>query len=289
MNFLLGGGLVLYRKVKSKTFEIIETGKTLPSRIFDISIILLIFLTLITIVANTFDISNSWRILFSKFEIFSTIVFTIEYILRAWTSDLLYPELSPIRARIKYIFSFMALIDFIAILPFYLLFFIKIDLQALRTLRALRLLRIIKINRYTTALKTITQVFKNKANQLISSMVVVGLLMIIASVLMYNFESEAQPDKFSNAFDSLWWAMSALTTVGYGDVYPITVAGKILGIVIAIIGIGMVAVPTGIITAGFSEVLHNKKSKGSNKSSEPNEDEKDEKKYCPYCGHRIDD
>ena len=106
---------------------------------------------------------------------------------------------------------------------------------------------------------------------------------------MYNFESEAQPDKFSNAFDSLWWAMSALTTVGYGDVYPITVAGKILGIVIAIIGIGMVAVPTGIITAGFSEVLHNKKYKGSNKSSEPNEDEKDEKKYCPYCGHRIDD
>lgn len=279
----------MYRKVKAKTFEIIETGKTLPSRIFDISIILLIFLTLITIVANTFDISNSWRILFSKFEIFSTIVFTIEYILRVWTSDLLYPELSPIRARIKYIFSFMALIDFIAILPFYLLFFIKIDLQALRTLRALRLLRIIKINRYTTALKTITQVFKNKANQLISSMVVVGLLMIIASVLMYNFESEAQPDKFSNAFDSLWWAMSALTTVGYGDVYPITVAGKILGIVIAIIGIGMVAVPTGIITAGFSEVLHNKKYKGSNKSSEPNEYEKDEKKYCPYCGHRIDD
>ena len=258
----------MYRKVKEKAFEIIESGKTPLSKIINITIVILIFLTLITVVASTFDISNSLRIIFSKFEIFSTIIFTVEYILRVWTSDLLYPELSPIRARIKYIFSFMALIDFIAILPFYLLFFIKIDLQALRTLRALRLLRIIKINRYTTALKTITQVFKNKANQLISSMVVVGLLMIIASVLMYNFESEAQPDKFSNAFDSLWWAMSALTTVGYGDVYPITVAGKILGIVIAIIGIGMVAVPTGIITAGFSEVLHNKKSKKTNNSGE---------------------
>ena len=277
------------RKVKEKAFEIIESGKTPLSKIINITIVILIFLTLITVVASTFDISNSLRIIFSKFEIFSTIIFTVEYILRVWTSDLLYPELSPIRARIKYIFSFMALIDFIAILPFYLLFFIKIDLQALRTLRALRLLRIIKINRYTTALKTITQVFKNKANQLISSMVVVGLLMIIASVLMYNFESEAQPDKFSNAFDSLWWAMSALTTVGYGDVYPITVAGKILGIVIAIIGIGMVAVPTGIITAGFSEVLHNKKSKKTNNSGESIEDKKDEKKYCPYCGHRIDD
>ena len=279
----------MYRKVKEKAFEIIESGKTPLSKIINITIVILIFLTLITVVASTFDISNSLRIIFSKFEIFSTIIFTVEYILRVWTSDLLYPELSPIRARIKYIFSFMALIDFIAILPFYLLFFIKIDLQALRTLRALRLLRIIKINRYTTALKTITQVFKNKANQLISSMVVVGLLMIIASMLMYNFESEAQPDKFSNAFDSLWWAMSALTTVGYGDVYPITVAGKILGIVIAIIGIGMVAVPTGIITAGFSEVLHNKKSKKTNNSGESIEDKKDEKKYCPYCGHRIDD
>lgn len=279
----------MYRKVKEKAFEIIESGKTPLSKIINITIVILIFLTLITVVASTFDISNSLRIIFSKFEIFSTIIFTVEYILRVWTSDLLYPELSPIRARIKYIFSFMALIDFIAILPFYLLFFIKIDLQALRTLRALRLLRIIKINRYTTALKTITQVFKNKANQLVSSMVVVGLLMIIASVLMYNFESEAQPDKFSNAFDSLWWAMSALTTVGYGDVYPITVAGKILGIVIAIIGIGMVAVPTGIITAGFSEVLHNKKSKKTNNSGESIEDKKDEKKYCPYCGHRIDD
>ena len=94
---------------------------------------------------------------------------------------------------------------------------------------------------------------------------------------MYNFEHDAQPDKFTNAFDSIWWAMSALTTVGYGDVYPITVAGKVLGIITAIIGIGMVAVPTGIITSGFSEVLHNKNSKRSNsttKSSNPDKEEK---------------
>lgn len=279
----------MYKKAKLKTFEIIETGKSLTSKIFNITIVILILLTLITVVANTFDIPNYWRIIFSKFEIVTTIIFTVEYILRVWTSDLLYPQLPPMRARIKYIFSFMAVIDFIAILPVYLLFFIKFDLQALRTLRALRLLRIIKINRYTTALKTIIQVFKNKANQLISSMVVVGLLMIISAVLMYNFEHEAQPDKFTNAFDSIWWAMSALTTVGYGDIYPITVAGKVLGIVTAIIGIGMVAVPTGIITSGFSEVLHNKKSKKTNNSNEYIEDKKDEKKYCPYCGHRIDD
>ncbi len=101
--------------------------------------------------------------------------------------------------------------------------------------------------------------------------------MIIASILMYNIESTVQPDKFANAFDALWWAIATLTTVGYGDVYPITVAGKILSIIIAILGIGMVAVPTGIITAGFSEVINKQKS------------DKDDKKFCPYCGHKLDD
>lgn len=236
----------------------------------------MIILTLITVIAETFYIPNFWQDIFNKFEIVSVIVFTVEYILRVWTAELLHPELTPLRARLKYIVSFMAIIDLLAILPFYLPFFIKIDLRALRALRVIRLLRVFKINRYTSALSTIAQVFKNKASQLISSMLVVGLLMIIASILMYNIESAAQPDKFANAFDALWWAIATLTTVGYGDVYPITVAGKILSIIIAILGIGMVAVPTGIITAGFSEVIDKQKSA------------EDDKKYCPYCGHKID-
>ena len=267
----------MYNKIKSRVFEIIQVGKSLPSRIFDIFIIFMIILTLVTVIAETFDIPSFLQDIFNKFEIVSIFVFTAEYILRVWTADLLHPELSPLRARLKYITSFMAIIDLLAILPFYLPFFIKIDLRALRALRVIRLLRVFKINRYTSALSTIAQVFKNKASQLVSSMLVVGLLMIIASILMYNIESAAQPDKFANAFDALWWAIATLTTVGYGDVYPITVAGKILSIIIAILGIGMVAVPTGIITAGFSEVLDKQKS------------DKDDKKYCPYCGHKLDD
>lgn len=102
--------------------------------------------------------------------------------------------------------------------------------------------------------------------------------MIIASVLMYNIESAAQPETFSNAIEAMWWAVATLTTVGYGDVYPITAAGKVLATIIAFLGIGMVAVPTGIITAGFSELV-----KSDDKQ------EKDEKKYCPYCGHKIDE
>ena len=124
------------------------------------------------------------------------------------------------------------------------------------------------------------QVFKNKAAQLISSMMVVGILIIIASVLMYNIESAAQPDAFSNAVETMWWAVATLTTVGYGDVYPVTAAGKILATIIAFLGIGMVAVPTGIITAGFTELIEKEKSKGK---------DKDKKKYCPYCGHDLEE
>lgn len=268
----------MYKRVRSKVFEIIETGKSLPSKLFDIFIIALIILTLFVVIAETFNIPNSLKAAFDYFEIISVAIFTVEYILRVWTADLLYPNLSPLRARLKYIVSFMAIIDLLAILPFYLPFFIKIDLRALRALRVVRLLRIFKINRYTNALNTIGQVFKNKASQLISSIIIVGLLMIIASVLMYNIESTAQPDAFSNAIEAMWWAVATLTTVGYGDVYPITAAGKILATIIAFLGIGMVAVPTGIITAGFSELV---------KSDDKQEN--DEKKYCPYCGHKIDE
>lgn len=268
-----------YKKIKHRTFEIIETandGDT-ASKIFDIFIIILIVLNLVMVIAETFNIPENWKSILNYAETISVIIFTVEYLLRVWTSNLLYPNKSSFKARIKYIFSFMALIDLLAILPFYLPLFIPIDLRVLRTLRVIRLLRIFKINRYTNALNTIGQVFKNKASQLISSIMIVGLLMIIAAVLMYNIENSVQPEAFSNALEAMWWAVATLTTVGYGDVYPITAAGKILATIIAFLGIGMVAVPTGIITAGFSELIKSDENKDS-----------DEKNYCPYCGHKID-
>lgn len=143
-------------------------------------------------------------------------------------------------------------------------------------LRIIRLFRIFKINRYTDAFTSITKVLINKKNELLSSIFVVLLLMIVASVLMYSIENRVQPEVFRNAFDALWWALATLTTVGYGDIYPITVIGKILSAIIAILGIGLVAVPTGIISAGFMESLE--KNKDSNDT---------EIKYCPYCGKEI--
>lgn len=267
-----------YKKVKRRVFEVIEAsnGHDIASKIFDCIIITLILINIASVIIETFKIPKELSNILYYIDIFSIVIFTIEYILRIWTADLLHPKLTPIKARIRYILSFMAIIDLLAILPFYIPFIIPIDLRVLRALRIVRLLRLFKINRYTSALKTVGNVFKSKASELLSSMLVVVILMIIASVLMYNIESKAQPEAFDNAFSSFWWAVATLTTVGYGDIYPITIAGKILSSIIALLGIALVAVPTGIIASGFTEQLEKNK-----------ENDKDEKHFCPYCGKKI--
>lgn len=266
-------------RIKNCIYNVIrdDDENGVAGNIFDGVIISLIIVNVIMVIVETFTLPALVQDIFYYIEIVSVVVFSIEYIARVYTSDLLYSDISPMRARIKYIFSFMALIDLLAILPFYLPFVISIDLRVLRMLRIIRLLRVFKVNRYTNALTSIGTVFKRKKNQLLSSVFVVMVLMVIASVLMYNIESEAQPEAFSNAFSALWWAVATFTTVGYGDIYPITAMGKILSAIIAFLGIALVAVPTGIISAGFMEQISNEK----------NENE-DKKEYCPYCGHKLD-
>lgn len=270
----------MYRKIKTGVFNILhsENNQNKAAKIFDLFIIGLIIINLIMVVADTFTLPEKLSNIMSYLETFSVIVFSIEYILRVWTADLAYPDLKPVKARIKYMFSFMALIDLIAILPFYIPFIIKIDLRALRALRTVRLLRMFKMNRYTKALSSIADVFKRKASQLQSSVFVVFLLMLISSILMYQVEHSAQPGVFKNAFSGIWWAVATFTTVGYGDIYPVTAAGKVLSALIALLGIALVAVPTGIITAGFMEQIDSKDDK---------EAEIENFKYCPHCGKRI--
>lgn len=263
----------MYFKIKKETFRIISADdeKYLPSKIFDILIIILIVLSVASVILSTFDNIPSYVTeLNSYFELFSITVFSIEYLLRIWTADMLYPEYGRVKSRIKYVFSFMAMIDLVAILPFYLSF-VTIDLRLLRILRLVRMMRIFKLNRYTTALNVVGRVLKRKKDQLLSSMFVVLLLMIMASILMYYCEHEAQPDVFENAFSGMWWAIATLTTVGYGDIYPITAFGKLLSSFLALLGIGLVAVPTGIISAGFSEEI----------------DEEEDINYCPHCGKKL--
>ena len=268
-----------YKRIKHRTFEIIQQDHEhdLASRAFDIVVIILIVINVIVVMIDTFELPDSVRRITNTIENISVIIFTVEYLLRVWTADELYPDTASItKSRLRYIFSFMALIDLLAILPFYLPMVFTVDLRVLRMLRIIRLFRVFKINRYTTALGTISKVFKAKAGELISSMSVVLLLMLISSVLMYNFEHEAQPDSFTNIFQSMWWSVATVTTIGYGDIYPVTVAGKILSTIIALLGIGLVAVPTGIISAGFTEIVHAERS-----------EKQDEKSFCPYCGKKL--
>lgn len=270
----------LYKKIKNRIFEIVQLSKEddIAGKVFDIALITLIIINIVMVIAETFTIPDKVQAAIKCIETISVIAFSVEYLIRLWTSDLLYPSLHPVAARIRYIFSFMAMIDLLSILPFYIPMMLPVDLRVLRALRILRLFRLFKLNRYTDALSTIGRVFKKKASELISSIFVVLLLMIISSVIMYNVENQAQPDLFSNAFSAMWWAVATLTTVGYGDIYPVTVLGKLLSAVIALLGIGLVAVPTGIITSGFLEVLEEKK----------HDPEECDKLYCPYCGHKLE-
>ena len=210
--------------LKERLYNLIrdDDENDLLSTIIDGFIIFLIVVNMVLVVLDTFQMPEWYGPIAYIIEAFSVGVFTIEYLSRLWTSTLMYPKLSGVKARVKYVFSFMAIIDFVAIIPFYLPFVVTINATVLRLLRALRLLRLFKINRYTTSLKTIGAVFSRSSAQLISSSFIILLLMIIASVLMYNLEHEVQPDIFENAFSGLWWSVATFTTVGYGDIFPVT-------------------------------------------------------------------
>ena len=250
--------------IKKRVFEIIskaEDGDRI-SKIVDWSIMALIALSILSIILESFQsLYLKYYSSFRLFEIITVMVFTVEYLLRIWTADLLYPESK--HPYLKYILSFMAIIDLVAILPFYLPF-ISGDfrfLRMMRLFRILRLLRVLKLGRYFDALQAIVKVIRDSIPQLIMAFVICFFVMLFSSIIMYTVENPVQPEAFPNVLASLWWAMCTLTTVGYGDVYPITTIGKVLTSVISLVGIGIIAIPTGIIAAGFDKcIIQNHKS-----------------------------
>ncbi|MBE6372632.1 MAG: ion transporter [Lentisphaerae bacterium] len=287
----------MYRKFKQIIFEVIQPAENgrIASKIFDLTILGFILLSVISVFITTFDLPREYQKSLQQIEHISLIVFSVEYLLRIWTADLLYPGYGFFRSRIRYVFSGMALIDLLAILPFYLPMFLPVNLIGIRAIRLVRLLRLLKLNRYSDALASIGAVFKSKSKEIFASLFFVFILLVVASLLIYYAEHDTQPEQFQNAFSGLWWAVATLTTVGYGDIYPITPIGRFLGAIIALLGIGMVAVPTSILSAGFMEVLHKSVETPSNdekKDPEPPAEEKSAsetaKKYCPYCGKKLD-
>ena len=238
--------------MKRKVYNFINNNPYFIKFIYGLIILNVIAIILESYKGYRIPYSHSFRI----FEIFSVIVFTIEYLLRLWTSDLENKLIeNSIKKRLKFVSSTYGLIDLIAILPFYLPFIFPFDLRALRILRLFRLLRVFKLGRYSKSLKTISSVLKETKSDLAITLFVALILLTLSSTLMYYIENEAQPEKFASIGHAFWWAIATLTTVGYGDVYPITAIGKILSAIIALIGIGFVALPTGIISSAFIEKL----------------------------------
>ena len=237
--------------MRKRVFDIIQIGYKgdLPSRAFDIFISVVIVMNILAMTLETFDTLSPASGVFKWIEIITVAVFCIEYILRLWTADYLYPKSGKLMSRVRFLFSYDGIIDLLTILPFYFLS----GFIVFRMLRVVRIFRLFSINSQYDSFNVITAVLREKRNQIISSVFIVLILMLASSIGMYSAEHAAQPEAFENAFSGIWWSISTLMTVGYGDIYPITVVGKIMAIFTAFLGVGVVAIPTGIISAGFVE------------------------------------
>ena len=226
----------------------------------------LITLIILNVLANALEsvpsIRSQYSAVFNYFEAVSVIIFTAEYALRVWSCQ---------GSRLKYAFTAYALIDLIAILPFYVELFIPgdLDLRTLRIIRLLRFLRVLKIARYSETLQLFGRVLYKSKAALVVSLLAIFIILIMSSVLVYYAEHVDNAKAFGSIPDALWWGVITLTSVGYGDVYPITPLGKFLGSIIMLLSIGIFALPSGIITAGFIEEM------------------KCEDIICPHCGNKI--
>jgi len=243
--------------LKRRTHEFLELS--IPGDrfgfVFDRFMMVLILLNVAAIVMETVpSIHAAYQDFFFNFEVFSVAIFTVEYILRVWSSteDKANNYSHPVIGRIKYIFSPMAIIDLIAFIPFYLSTFFAIDL---RLLRIFRLLRLLKLTRYSPALIIIWAVIRNQSRALTAAIFIMLIALLFTSSIIFLFENEVQPEVFASVPHSMWWSLATLTTVGYGDVVPITVGGKIFGAITMILAIGMLALPTGVIATGFANEI----------------------------------
>jgi voltage-gated potassium channel len=264
--------------MKRKIYNLIDKGAhgSKYNLLFDYFIITLIILNVIAVAVETLSgLTPQAHNLLRLFEIISVAVFTFEYLLRIYISEITHPSKNRITSALKFVLSPYGLIDLLAILPFYLPFVIKVDLRFLRIIRLVRFFRVFKIGRYNATLKLIGDVMKEKRNAIGLTFLIACLMLLLSAFVMYSVENPVQPEKFPNVFASLWWAVATLTTVGYGDIYPITSLGKVVSSIVAFLGIGLIALPTGIISSGFVEKIgHSKEQKSSN--------------HCPHCGKEID-
>ncbi len=262
-----------YRRRIFETLEIAAGGDRL-SRVVDMAIMTLIFLNVVAVIFETVPlIGQRFHLFFKVFETFSVAFFTIEYLLRIWTCNEDARYSSAISGRIRFALTPLALIDLLAILPAYLPLFLPVDLRFLRVLRMFRILRLLKFARYSKAARLFGAVLQEKKEELVIALTAIFASSILIASFMYYLERAAQPDAFGSIPAAMWWSIISLTTVGYGDVYPITMLGKVFGGLIALLGIAVFALPAGIIASGFSQAL--------DKQPRPADT------TCPHCGKAI--
>ncbi|MBM0743110.1 ion transporter [Phormidium sp. CLA17] len=263
-------------KLKQQIYKVIEVTHhdDRPGKLFDTFMIVLISLNVLAFTFETVDsVSIPYKSYFNDFETISVMIFTLEYGFRVWTCTLSPRYRHPVLGRCKFILSPLAIVDFISVLPYYL-FLVFPNLVFVRELHLLRLARLFKIGRYSESMRTLGTVISSKREDLFSALFTVFTLLMISSSLMYYAEHAAQPDRYPNIPASMWWGIITLTSVGYGDVAPITAIGRLLGGIIAVLGLGLVALPTGIIASGFAEEVEKKRAHL--------------RRFCPHCGEDLD-
>jgi voltage-gated potassium channel len=222
--------------------QVIEETDTIAGRLFNIFVQSLIILSLVTFSLDTLpNLSGTQYSILNWFEIVIVFIFTAEYFLRIYVSS----------DRKRFVFSFFGLVDLAAILPFYLA--AGVDLRAIRAIRLLRLIRILKLARYSDAILRFHRAFLIAKEEILLFFFVTVIVLYLAGVGIYYFENEAQPEAFSSVFHSLWWAVATLTTVGYGDIYPVTAGGKFFTFIVLLIGLGIVSVPAGLVASALSK------------------------------------
>lgn len=245
----------------------------LPERIFEFCLVVIIILNIVIITVDSVgSIDREYGVHFRRFETFSIIFFTIEYIARIYSIVEKPAYHHPIKGRLKFMITPLAIIDLLSFLPFYLAF-VAVDLRVLRIFRLMALFRMFKIARYLQALEIFKRVLVERKEQLVLSFLFILFVLVIISFAMYYVEHDAQPEKFSSIPAAMWWGIATITTVGYGDIVPVTELGKFLGGIFAIAGVALLALPAGVLSSGFFELLHN--------------DRKKRLTRCPHCGKEF--
>lgn len=257
---------------KRVSFEILAVDGDHPwSHAFDLFIMTLIAVNVIAVMLATVGpLYEAHQMAFYNFEVISVAIFSVEYLGRLWSCTLDQDYTNPITGRLRFASRPFLVIDLLAILPFFLSGFL-IDLRFLRSLRLLRFFRLLKLARYSESMQRFGYVIREKREDLTVAVAATIILLLVSASLMYFAERGAQPEQFSSIPAALWWGVVTLTTVGYGDVYPITILGRILGAVIAILGVGLVALPASILASGFIE------------------EEVETDGVCPHCGETVDE